>query len=103
MVSSRETRYHSSCVCPRVAVMSKDGTSEEVAATGGVGVTEAQLASIGEVVQGLLDKALHKDRSAGGDRGGPSRGTSDGETGELEAGPLATTMHTYNRHTCTCV
>ena len=53
--------------------MSKDGTSKEVAATGGVGFTEVQLASIGEVhvVQGLLDKALHKDLSAGGDRGGP--------------------------------
>ena len=65
--------------------MSKDGTSEEVAATGGAGFTEAQLASIGGVVQGLLDKALRKDRPAGGDGGGPSWGTSDGETGELEA------------------
>ena len=56
--------------------MSKDGTSEEVAATGGAGFTEAQLASIGGVVQGLLDKALRKDRPAGGDgaarHGGPA-------------------------------
>ena len=44
--------------------MSKDRISEEAAATGGTGFTEAQLASIGGVVQGLLDKALRKDRPA---------------------------------------
>ena len=64
--------------------MSKDGTSKEGTATGGAGFTEAQLASIGEVVQGLLDKAPRKD-PASGDGGGPSRGASTGETGELEA------------------
>ena len=65
--------------------MSTDGTPEEAAATGGAGITQAQLASIGEVVQGLVDKALHRVRPTGGDGDGPSRGTSDGITGELEA------------------
>ena len=61
--------------------MSKDGTSEEGTATGGGGFHRG---ATGEVVHGLLDKALRKD-PASGDGGGPSRGASTGETGELEA------------------
>ena len=82
--------------------MSTDGTPEKAAATGGF--TQAQLASIGEVVQGLVDKALHRDRPTGGrptggDGDGPSRANSDGVTGELEARGRAGVWYGMGRRT----
>ena len=51
-----------------------DATSQGVGASGGAVFTEAQLAAIGTVVQGLLDKARQ------------SRGDSSGESGEFKKG-----------------
>jgi hypothetical protein len=60
-------------------------TSQGAAASGGEGFTEAQLAAISAVVQGLLDKALSKDRPASGDGSSTARGDSSRKSGELRA------------------
>ena len=49
-------------------------TSQSEASGGGSGFTEVQLATIGEVMQGLLDKALSREHPSVGDGGGPSQG-----------------------------
>ena len=47
--------------------------------------TEAQIAAIGGVVQGMLDKALRsKDRPSEGDESGPPGDGGSGETGECD-------------------
>ena len=49
--------------------------------------TEAQIAAMGGVIQGMLDKALRsKDRPNEGDEGGPPGDGGSGETGECDKG-----------------
>lgn len=60
-------------------------TSQGSAASGGECFTEAQVAAISAVVQGLLDKALAKDRPARENGGSTSRGDSSRKSGELRA------------------
>ena len=60
------------------------GTPQGGAAAGGSGFTDAQLAAIGGLVEGLLEKALSRTRGqpSTGDESGPSRSSGDGDRGK---------------------
>ena len=51
-------------------------------AAGGSSGTEAQLAVIGGVVQGVLEKVLNRGQPLTGNGNGPSRVSSDGDSGK---------------------
>ena len=60
----------------------KGETSKGVVATGETAFTDGQLAAIGAVVQGLLEKVYSKGQPHSGVGSGPSRGSDKGESGE---------------------